>query len=423
MCPHQYIYLVNNAYRPRLVDELLARRLRHHAAVLLVGPRATGKTTTAARMAETILRLDEPGQAVAVEADPDAALRGLPEPILVDEWQVVPAVLGAVKRAVDSDPRPGRFIVTGSVRGDLDSPTWPGTGRLLRVEMHGLTVAEIRGSIPSRPLLDRLAESGCAELTKPSPETFDLRDYAEMAATGGFPQPALRLPEDERAPWLESYLGQLLTRDVAELGTHRDPRLLRRYLESCALNTAGVTDHRSVYEAAGVSRGTGESYEQLLRNLLVIDEVPAWWTNRLKRLVKGSKRYVVDPSLVLAALRIDVNGLMRDGDLLGRLLDTFVIAQIRAQLAGCESQPRLFHLRQEKGEHEVDLIVEYGGGRVFAFELKARSAPRKDDARHLVWLRDQLGDRFIGGAVLHTGPRAFTLDDRVAAAPMSALWT
>jgi uncharacterized protein len=152
------------SYQPRLVDELLDQRMRHHSAILLVGPRATGKTTTGARLAKSILRLDERGQAVAAEADPDAALRGFLEPILIDEWQLVPDILGAVKRAVDTDPAPGRFLITGSVRGDIDFPTWPGTGRLLRIAMNGLTVAEIRGTIPTVPLLDRLDQTGCEAL-------------------------------------------------------------------------------------------------------------------------------------------------------------------------------------------------------------------------------------------------------------------
>lgn len=410
-------------YQPRLVDGVLARRLAHHPAVLLVGPRATGKTTTAARLARSEIRLDDRAQAAVVEADPDAALRDLAEPILIDEWQIVPDVLGAVKRSVDADPRPGRFLITGSVRGDVDSPTWPGTGRLLRVAMFGLTVGEIHGSIPRVPLLDRLAEHGIEPLLTSPTDKFDLRDYAGLAASGGFPQPVLRLPAAERGPWLESYIEQLLTRDVAMLSTHRDPDLLRRYLEACALNTAGVVDHRSLYEAAGVAKGTGVAYDRLLRNLLIIDTLPAWWTNRVKRLVRGPKRYLVDPSLALATLRVDVPGLMKDGDLLGRIIDTFVVAQLRAQLASCESRPRLYHLRQDKGQHEVDVIVEYGGGRVFALEIKATSAPTSRDARHLAWLRAELGDRFIGGAVLHTGPRAFRLGDDIAAVPIAMLWS
>lgn len=410
-------------YTARLVDRLLDRRMRHHPAVLVVGPRATGKTTTAARLARSVIRLDQPAEAAVVSADPDAAIRGLDEPVLIDKWQIVPEVLGAVKRAVDSEPRAGRFLITGSVRGDLDSPTWPGTGRLLRVAMYGLTANEIQNRIPEVSLLDQLADGDLSPLSKSPAESLDLRGYVELAVQGGFPEPVLRLPATERAPWLDSYLDQLLTRDVAELSLRRDPQLLRRYMETYALNTAGVLDQRTLYETTGVAKATGEAYEQLLRNLLVVDVVPAWWSNRLKRLVRAPKRYLVDSSLALAASRMDAQGVMRDGDLLGRMLDTLVAAQLRAELPRCESRPRMFHLRQEQSRHEVDVIIEYGGGRVFAFEVKAASAPTRGDARHLAWLRDQLGERFLGGAVLHTGPRAFGLDNKIIAAPIAALWS
>jgi hypothetical protein len=107
-------------YRPRLVDGLIDTLLAELPAIFVTGPRATGKTTTAARRAATVVHLDHEAEAVAFRADPDAAMRGLPEPVLLDEWQLVPGVLGAVKRAVDADARPGRYLVTGSVRGDLD---------------------------------------------------------------------------------------------------------------------------------------------------------------------------------------------------------------------------------------------------------------------------------------------------------------
>src|ERR687888_1974101 len=99
-------------YRTRLVDALLDELLNQLPALLLLGPRAAGKTTTVGRRAGTIVRLDRPAEAAAFEADPDAALRGLAEPVLLDEWQNVPSVLGAVRRAVEADPHPGRFLVT-----------------------------------------------------------------------------------------------------------------------------------------------------------------------------------------------------------------------------------------------------------------------------------------------------------------------
>ena len=155
---------------------------------------------------------------------------------------------------------------------------------------------------------------------------------------------------------------------------------------------------------------------------MVLDTVPAWTSNRLKRLVKRAKRYVVDAGLVAAALRLDVDATMRDGDLLGRVLDTFVACQIRAELPMSSKRPRLFHARAQQGRNEIDLLAELSAGRVVGVEVKASAAPTAKDARHLLWLQEQLGDRFIRGVVLHTGPRAYALCDDIVAAPICSLW-
>jgi uncharacterized protein len=197
---------------------------------------------------------------------------------------------------------------------------------------------------------------------------------------------------------------------------------MRRFFEAYALKTGGVVDQLTLVRAAGIARPTAEAYEQLLRNLLVAESIPAWWTNRLKRLAKAPKRYLVDAGLAAAALRLDLRGLMRDGDILGRILDTFVAGQLRTDLTRCTSRPRLFHLRDQDGRREVDLLVEYGGGRVIGIEVKAIASPGTDDAKHLAWLRDELGDRFLGGIVLHTGPRPIPLGERLVAAPIATLW-
>jgi hypothetical protein len=409
-------------YTARAADLVLSKRIAHHAAILIVGPRAVGKSTTAGRFAKTTIRLDQPSQAVAVRADPDGALRERTEPILLDEWQAVPEVLAAVKRSVDEDPRPGRFLVTGSVRAEFDASTWPGTGRLIHVPMYGLTVAEILGRTRELPLLELLSRGTLEPLLDTPSVAADLREYLKWALRGGFPEPALRLPPTERPIWLESYVDQLLARDVTARVGRRDLRRLRRFAEVCALNSAGVVSSQSLYEAAGISKATGESYDELLRSLSLVDMLPAWWTNRLKRLARAPKRFFVDPSLALGLLRADIDAVLADGDLLGRTLETFVVAQLRAQLPACASAPTLHHFRDAAGRHEVDVIVEYGGGRIFAFEVKATSAPKPDDARHLTWLADALEDRFLGGAVLHTGPSPFMLSEKIVASPIANLW-
>jgi len=408
-------------YVPRLADARLGELFAELPALLIAGPRATGKTTTARRHARTVVRLDSEAEAGAFRADPDVALRALATPVLLDEWQAVPSVLGAVKRAVDDERGAGRFLLTGSVNADLDMQTWPGTGRLVRVQMYGLTVRELTGEPSGQPFLDRLARADIDALA-PSTDPPDLLGYVELALRGGFPEATLQLAPASRRAWLEGYIDQLLTRDVEALSGRRDPRLLRRYFEALALNTAGMADGKTLYDAAGIDRKTALAYERLLMNLLVLDTLPAWASNRLSRLAKTGKRYLVDPSLIAAALRLDATAVLRDGDLLGRILDTFVVAQIRPEVELSPSRPRLHHLRARDGGHEVDLVAELQANRVVAIEIKATAAPKAADGRHLVWMRDQLGDRFLAGAVLHTGPRPFQLAERVFALPICTLW-
>lgn len=412
--------VVSSTYVRRFLDDELSEALRAHPAVLVVGPRASGKTTTARRYAANVVRLDRPAEAAAFQADPDAALASFDEPVLLDEWQAVPGLLGAVKRAVDDDSRPGRFILTGSVRADLEAETWPGTGRLIRLNMWGLAEREIEGTTSVPSPLAILAE-GDPEVLVPPKTPPDLPGYIDLALRGGFPDAALRLDGSAREQWLASYLDQILTRDAVHV-SGRDPVRLARYFEVLALNSAGIVSDTTIFQAAAIDRRTAEAYERLLANLFVVDLLPAWLTNRLSRLVKTPKRYVVDPSLVAAALRMDRRSVLRDGALLGRLLDTFVAAQLRPELAVSGLRSRLYHLREKNGRHEIDLLAELGGDQVIAFEVKASAAPTRADAAHLEWLRDRLGERFVAGVVLHTGPSVFALSERIAAVPIASLW-
>ena len=407
-------------YLERLADQVLPRMMAALPAVLVVGPRATGKTTTARRYAKSVVRLDRPAEAAAFAADADVALRSQIEPVLLDEWQSVPGVLGAVKRSVDDDPRPGRFLLTGSVRGDLDAETWPGTGRVVRIPMYGLTKRELDGRNAGRAFVDRLAAGDVDSLELPA-VVPDLAGYVDLALNGGFPEILIGSAHAARDLWLEGYLDQIVTRDAVGTGG-RDPARLRRYFEALALNSAGLAEQKTLYDAAGINRRTADAYESLLVNLFVLELVPAWWTNRLSRLVKGPKRYLVDPSLIGAALRLDVPAVIRDGNLLGRILDMFVAAQLRPEAAMSEARPRLYHLREKNGRRELDMVAELRADRVVALEVKASAAPSVEDARHLMWLRDELGERFLAGAVLHTGPRGFMLSQRIFALPIASIW-
>ena len=405
-------------YVDRLLDDELERVLGAFAAVMVVGPRACGKTTTSMRLAASVVRLDQPAMANVFRFDPDAALAERAEPVLLDEWQDVPEVLGAVKRSVDAESRPARFVLTGSVSGEVEAASWPGTGRLIRVPMYAMTVRETVGAVRDRPSLAAVLRG---EVRLPA-ERPDLMGYLDRALTGGFPE-AVRLDSAvDRRLWLDSYIDQMVSRDVERVGGRRDPNRLRRYLQAWALNSAGAADDVTIYRAVGLDRRTHTAYEQLLLNMFVGELVPAWSTNRLKRLVRSPKRYVIDSALMAAAARIGRSDVLDDAGLLGRLIDTFVASEIRSHLAVEPSRPQMFHLRSDGGRQEIDLLLEYDGGQVFAVEVETSSTPTLKDGRHLVWLRDELGDRFAGGVVLHTGPETLELSDRIKAIPICALW-
>lgn len=410
----------HQAYLPRLVDPVLREVLEALPAVSLVGPRATGKTTAATRLAASIARIDRPNESAAFRVDADAALSRMDQPALIDEWHLVPDLLGAVKRAVDADGRPGQFLITGSVRPETQN-TWPATGRLVRLPVFGLTQREIVGSrVPL--FVDRIAED-VRTLAQSRPSDLTVFDYLGLAEVGGFPAVALQLSSGRaRARWLQSYLHELRTADVKLAGGSPDAGKFQSFLEAMALSSSRIVDQATLQRASGVTKNTAAAYEGLLEAVYFCERLPAWRSDRLDRLATLPKRYVLDTALLMHVWRINADQAARDPHVLGAVLDTFVAAQLRPEIWIKPRPPALMHLRDKGGRHEIDLILELAPGKVAGIEVKATSAPSLDDARHLIWLRDQLGPGFVGGAVLHTGPASFMLSPRIVAAPISSIW-
>ena len=404
-----------------MIDPLLDELLDAVPAVLIVGPRATGKTTTAERRATTVLRLGDRAQAIAVASDVDAVLAASEPPVLIDEWQLVPDVLGAVKRAVDRGAAPGSFLLTGSSRADLQAEGWPAMGRVVRVPLWGLTERERRGRVDAPSLVDALFR-GIVTGVEDAETPLDIRDYLALALSSGFPEGGRIGSDRVRKVWLTSYADQLVLRDTAFAGQERDPQRLRRYLRAIAANTAGVVNHKTLYDAAMVNRLTAAAYDGLLELLYVTEQVPAWTNAQLARLSQTSKRYLIEPALLVPLLNIDLCSILRDGDLLGRIIDTFVMSQLRAECATADAAPAIYHLRRSDARHEVDVVLEGPAGTVVGVEIKAASTVDAADARHLAWLRDELGERFINGVIFHTGKLRFQLDERILALPISTIW-
>lgn len=408
-------------YRLRLADAALTRLMATLPALWIVGPRGVGKTTTALRHAASVVHLDSPADRGLFQVDPDAALRQWAEPVLLDEWQEVPDVLGAVKRSVDANPRPGRFILTGSVNAAVTGNVWPATGRVVRLPMYPMTHREVTGRMGGMGFLDRLWDADPAAFPAVAPG-LDVTDYLGLALRGGIPQAVLVEAANDPVRRLKGYADELVHRDATLVRQGIDTGRFAAYARAVAANTAGVTDDATLVDAARVDRRTADAYWHVLENLFLAEALPAWWSSHLTRLVALEKRYIIDSGLVAALLGLTPEAVYSSTEWIGRLLDTWVAQQIRPETALSDRQPRLHHLRTKGGQHEIDLVVEFGGNTLAGIEIKATSAPHQDDAKHLRWLRDEVGERFRIGVVLHTGPHTYQLDDRIVAAPISTLW-
>jgi hypothetical protein len=413
-----------DGYTARIADRILAGHLQAWPAEFITGPRAVGKTTTALRHARAAIRLDRDAERGLALDDPDAAIREGPFPLLIDEWQHAPGVLLAVKRSVDASlSPPGRYIITGSARNDLHVGQWPLTGRVLSTQLWPLTGRERFGDASAPSLFDRW--DGASRFAVPA-DPPDVLGYLDIALEGGFPGALVASRAGARDDWMRTYVNVAISRDLDEFasptGRRRSPESMRRCLTAYALNTAGATTDTSLAEASGLDRRTTLSYLETLSVLRLVEDVPAWHTRRLKRLTSMPKRYVTDSGLAAWLMGAGRQHLKQDTQARGRIIDTYVAAQLRTEAESSAERVQLFHLRDRDGQHEIDLIAEFGR-RVAAFEVKTSSAPDARDARHIAWLRDRLPpDRFAGGVVFHTGPRRYRLDADIEAVPICGLW-
>lgn len=409
-------------YLPRVVDEQLARMVASLPAVAVEGPKAVGKTEAARRVAAAEVLLDRPGPRALAEADPEQALAGR-APLLLDEWQFVPSVWDAVRRAVDRDPSPGRFVLTGSARPEHVT-AHSGAGRVISLRMRPMTLPERRQS-PTTVSLARLLSGGRDAVAGEA--ASGLAEYAAEIVASGFP--GLRALDDQaRTAALDGYVDQIIQRDVAESGYRlRRPETLRRWLRAFAAATGTTASLQAIRDAATAGDGstpakdTVLAYHGVLERLWVVDDIPGWAPSlrHMTKVGQAPARHLADPALAVALLGVDIAALLSDGVLLGRMFESLAALSVRvfAQAAGA----RVWHLRTHGGEHEVDLIVERRDGRVVAIEVKLGSAVQDRDVAHLHWLAGRIGDRLLDMAVLHSGSHAYRRHDGVAVIPLELL--
>jgi len=422
------------SYNRRIVDDELDVLFADLPALSLEGPKAVGKTTTARQRAKTEFWLDDAAQRELVAADPSRLVSEV-KPTLIDEWQRYPAVWDVVRRAVDhSHSVAGQFLLTGSAT-PVGQPTHSGAGRIATVRMRPLSFAERAVETPTVSLATLLTGTAPALIGTSS---VGLEGYVEEILRSGFPGmrslngPALRAQ-------LDGYLERIVEKDVREVSgrTVRRPGTLRRWMAAYAAATSTIATWETIRDAATgghgnkPSRATTGPYRDVLEHLWILDDVPAWLpsSNHLHELSQAPKHQLADPSLAARLVGIGQDGLLaghlvtpaipRDGTFLGALFESLAALSVRVYAQASEAH--VGHMRMQRGGREIDLIVERDDQRVVALEVKLAQQVNDHDVEHLVWLRHKIGDSFLDGIVITTGPHAYRRQDGIAVVPLALL--
>lgn len=404
---------------PRDSEAFIDMLLDEEPAIVVEGPRGSGKSTIlhrlAARRDAVTFDLDDEETLAVIREDVTTPLLS-PGLVAIDEFQKVPEVLSVVKRVVDREGGAGRFLLAGSVSSALlPRGTETLTGRAHRLWLPPLSVGEVL-QVPDRWLVTVLA-TGDVPIVRTEvrrPQIFDL------VVAGGYPGALLRDSGRARRRWFGAYLTAVADRDLSEFVDVRRPGAVGRLYRLAAERTAAPVVLSEFGTALGLHPATVRTYVDLLVRLYLLYELPGWTVGLSAKTGKRSKLHVTDTGLAAAALGMDARRLSQS-PLGGAFIESFVLAELWKQAAVIDEPIMFSHFRDRSGV-EVDVIIERVDGSVIAVEIKSATTVNRADAKGLRFLRDRLGDRFAAGVVFHTGPLTGRLDDRIWATPIAALW-
>lgn len=400
--------------------------LRDTRVVTVNGARQVGKSTLVKAVLRSYpdsreRRLDDATERQAALSDPTRFVRhtGL---LAIDEVQRVPEIVLSIKADVDEDPRPGRFLLTGSARllGLRNLPDAL-VGRMETIELWPFSQGEIDRR--NERFIDRVFDDDWILATPDASQlgTETRNGYVERCLRGGFPE-AVRRTGGRRAKFFDSYVDDLIDRDVTQLAEIERRGELRRLLRLLAGSMAQPLKVERVASEVGLPATTAERYISLLEEVFLLKRIDGWSSSATGRAVRLRKAVFVDTGLAANLCGLTEARLRRNDALVGPLIENFVIGEIARQLTWAQTRAHLFHYRTK--EHvEVDALLEAADGRLVGIEVKAAETVHRDDFAGLRHLQSRVGDRFHLGVVLHTGATVASFGDRLLAAPINLLWS
>ena len=408
----------------QLYSRLLAPRLRESLAdtpaVLIHGPRQSGKTTLARSVGEPrgyhYVSFDDEAIRRAAQNDPIGFVAGLPKRAILDEVQRVPEIFTSLKSVIDQGRSAGRFILTGSANVLLIPKLADSlAGRMGLLRLHPLAQCELAAS-RSRFLDDLLTGNFRSGLAEPLGATL-----AERIVSGGYPAAlARRKPARQRA-WYRDLVETQIQRDVRDVTRVHSFDALPRLLALAATHTARLINISDLASPFQLSRQTIHDYVTVLERIFLLERLAPWHNNRLSRLVKTPKLHVGDTGVACALMGIDAATLLKERERLGPLLETFVLQELRRQASWRPDPIEFFHYR-DRDDFEVDIVLEFGSTAVAGVEVKAAATVVESDFRGLRKLREAAAQRFGSRVVLYDDTASMSFGDGLFALPLRRVW-
>lgn len=402
---------MNNNTVPRLVSAALNQRLRVMPAVVVTGARQTGKSTLARELAvdhRRFISLDDLDALDIARRDP-AALVGGSQPVTIDEIQREPALLPAVKQAIDQSRTAGKFLLTGSANLLMMRQVSESlAGRASYLTLWPMTRREQEGTGTCGVWEDLVSSSEGDWSDILAAQPAERADWRRLALRGGFPTPALQLKTAaDRAVWFDGYVRTYLERDLQDLSSIAALPDFRRLMRAVCLRLGQLVNQTELGRDVALPQPTVHRYLNLLETSYLLVRVPAYSVNRTKRLVKSPKMYWGDTGVALHLAGLDKPE--------GAHLENLVLQDLLAWRDARLDRAELLYWRTVTGE-EVDFVVE-SGGRVLPIEVKSTARPRLGDVANLRAFRAEYGDTARAGLLLHTGDSVEWLAPDVLAAP------